>query len=121
MQTTSTISWGRQERFKFSAFGPLDGWVAPAIPAVYAVTYRRDPRNHPKAHTVLFFGETEDLSVHAHSIKQKVVENWNDHGHTSDDLYILVHPMEGSSKPQRLRVQERLILEYQPQINKDNE
>lgn len=117
----SVISWGRQERFKFSACGSLGGWVPPVMPAVYAVTYRRDPQRSPKSHTVLFFGECEDLSVDAHRIKQKVLDVWLGNGGSLDDLYVFVHPMEGSTKRERSRVQERLVLEYQPQVNKDSE
>ena len=112
----STISWGRQQKFTFSSCGSLDTWVAPAIPAVFAVTYQRDPKNKPKAHTVLYFGESEDLSLHASSIKKRLVENWEDG--SSDDLFVFVLPMTASTKTERARVQEQLVLEYQPHANR---
>jgi hypothetical protein len=111
----STISWGRQQKITFSSCGSLDNWVAPVMPAVFAVTYHRDPRNKPKAHTVLYFGESDDLSQHALSIKRQLVENWE--GNSLNDLFVFVHPMAGSTRIERARVQEQLVLEYQPYVN----
>ena len=113
----SIISWGRQERFKFSACGTLNEWMPPVQPAVFAITYRRDPRNKPKAHTVLYFGESEDISQQISLVKRRVMDIFADDGGTSDELYVFVHDMTGSTKQQRSKVQERLVLEYQPQAN----
>ena len=111
------ISWGRQERYKFSAGGELNNWAPPALAGVYAITYKQDPRNRPKSHTVLYFGEADDLSQQATATCQRVVGVWTDGGGTADDFYIFFHPMSGSSKFDRSRIQERLIAEYQPHGN----
>jgi hypothetical protein len=116
----SVISWGRQERFKFSACGSLNEFMPAPSAAVFAITYRKDPQNKPKAHTVLYFGETEDLSQQLSSVKRRVMDIFADDGGTPDELYVFVHEMAGSTKPQRSRVQERLVLEYQPQANHMN-
>jgi len=115
--TNSTISWGRHERYKFTAYGGLTEWVPPVTPAVFAVTYRRDPQNKPKGHTVLLFGECDDMAQHAMSIKRQIMEVWSDNGGTIDDLYVFVHAMPGSTKSERSRIKETLVLEYQPQAN----
>jgi len=115
--TTSVISWGRHERFRFSACGKLDDWAAPSVAAVFAVTYRRDPRNKPKGHTVLLFGECEDVSQVTHSIRQQVMDVWAESGGTSDELYVFLHAMPGSTRAERTRVKETLVIEYQPTAN----
>lgn len=114
----SIISWGRREKVTFSAGGGLEDWIPPTIPAVFAVTYQRDPNNKPKGHTVLFFGETENMARHASSIKHKMRELWSRQGGTPEDLFIFVHLMDGSTPEARFRIVESLISEYQPPVNK---
>jgi hypothetical protein len=111
----TTITWGRHQRVTFAACGLLHTWVAPSVPAVFAITYQRDQTNKPRAHTVFYFGECDDLSHHASSIKRKAEERWDGDGR--DDLYVFVHEMAGSTKVERSRLQEQLVLEYQPQAN----
>jgi hypothetical protein len=114
----SIISWGRREKVTFSSCGVLDSWIPPAIPALFAVTYQRDPKNKPKGHTVLFFGESENMARHASSIKSKMRELWSRNGGTPEDLFLFVRSMDDSTSEERLKVVEGLILEYQPQVNK---
>jgi hypothetical protein len=114
---STSVSWGRRERYKFASCGNLNGWVPPVVPAVFAITYKQDPHNLPKTHTVLYFGECEDLSKQAVSLNRKVVDFWMGNGGTEDDLYVFVHQMDGSSKFDRSKVQERLVAEYQPHVN----
>lgn len=66
---------------------------------------------------MFFFGECDDLAKYASGIKRKMAEVWAEDGGSSDDLYVFVHTMEGSTKNERARVQERLVMEYQPQVN----
>ena len=115
--TTRTISWGRHERYKFTAYGALSEWVPPVTPAVFAITYRRDPQKTPKGHTVLLFDECNDMAQHASSIRRQILEIWAEDGGTIDDLYVFVHAMPGSTKVERARIKETLVLEYQPQAN----
>ena len=112
----SVISWGRRERVAFSSCGALESWAPPQVPAVYAVTYQRDPQTKPKAHTVLYFGEAESLS--ASQIKSKVSEIWSREGGEMSDLFIFIHPMESSTRVERSRVLQSLIMEYLPQGNR---
>lgn len=112
-----SISWGRQERYKFASGGQLNSWVPPVTAGVFAITYKQDPGNRPKAHTVLFFGEANDLSTQVSSICQKVINAWTARGGRAYDFYVFFHPMEGSSQFDRLRIHDRLIAEYQPHGN----
>lgn len=113
----SSISWGRRDRYKFTSGGSLSGWVPPALPAIYAITYQRAPQDSPKSHTVLYFGESADLSQEAPALNQKVLASWIGTGGTVDDLYVFIHSMSGSTKVERNRVCQQLVLDYQPFAN----
>jgi hypothetical protein len=110
------ISWGLTDRVKFSAGGQLSNWVAPSVPAVYSVTYKRDPALKAKSHTPLFFGEASDLSKETHTIKQFLTEI-ADNDVAPSDLFIFVHPMPGSTQHERTKLMQTLIREYRPRGN----
>jgi hypothetical protein len=112
------ISWGVRQRYKFTAAGALATWTAPVIPAVYAITYKQDPERKPKSHTVLYFGQAEDISTQAAVYNRSVLEVWHDNGGDIKDLFIFVHPMPGSNSWERGQVHQQLIAEYGPECNK---
>ena len=112
-----SISWGVKERFKFTAGGLLTSWDPPAAAAVYAVTSKQNP-DRPKAHTILYVGQAEDLSREAHALNVQVLDAWKDGGHDARDLYVFVHFMPGSTNGQRTRVQDQLVSEYHPRCNR---
>lgn len=111
------ISWGMQERFKFQSGGAFSGWAPPAVPAVYAITYKRDPHNNPKKHTVLYFGVSDDLSLQRPDLHHSIVRLHTESGGIVEDLYVFICPMSGSTRYERSRVHQRLIAEYQPHGN----
>ncbi len=111
-----SISWGRTERFKFSSGGGLSSWVPPSLAAVYSITYKQDPFKKPKAHTVLYFGESADLSRDVTSIDQ-VVDHFVDSNIGPDELFVFIHPMPGSTRFERIKVQQSLIGDYRPRGN----
>ncbi len=113
-----SISWGMRQRFKFTSAGALSSWTPPVIPAVYAITYKQDPQNKPKSHTVLYFGQAEDISTQSEVYHRSVLEVWSEHGRDVRDLFIFVHPMPGSSSHERGQVHQQLIAEYGPECNK---
>lgn len=112
-----SISWGIKERFKFTAAGSLKSWEPAPMSAVYAITYRQNT-DRPKAHTILFFGQADDLSREAHELDRQVIEAWKDSGHDVSELYVFVHPMPGSTSGLRAKVQEQLVAEYRPRCNR---
>jgi hypothetical protein len=112
-----SISWGRSERFKFGSAGSLVDWSPQTIPALYAITYRQDPKNKPKSHTVLYFGQAENLSEQAPASNREILDTWVNNGGVADELFIFVHPMPGSTLIDRLVVHEQLVIEYRPDCN----
>lgn len=112
----STVSFGKRERIKFRAEGSLGKWKPLAGPAIYAVTYKQDPEQRPKAHTVLYFGESENLADEVPAIDRQFDE-WRHHHAVDAELFIFSCPMPGSSKYERSRVAHSLVMEYDPKAN----
>lgn len=110
------ISWGRSERFTFTPGGQLAKWVAPTVAAVYSITFKQDPRNKPKSHTVLYFGEAADLSVEAPSVSE-VLNEVPDSSIGPGDLFVFIHPMPGSTRYERAKILQTLIGDYRPPGN----
>jgi len=112
-----SISWGKNERFKFSSGGSLIHWSPAAIPALYAITYKQDPKNKPKSHTVLYFGQGDNLAEQAPANNREILDTWVQNGGGADELFIFIHPMPGSTLRDRLNVHEQLVFEYRPGCN----
>ena len=111
-----SISWGMKERFKFTAGGALNHWSPQPHAGIYSITFKQDSQNKPKAHTVLYFGEAGDFTQESNSINQ-VLEGWEYRGGSVDELFVFVHPMPGSTRMERLRVQKALVGDYKPHGN----
>lgn len=112
-----SISWGVKQRFKFEPCGSLISWDPPPTPAVFAVTYRRDPEKS-KSHTVLYFGQAGDLSQEAPDLNRRLLDQWTNSGNDASELAVWLHKMPGSTSAQRSAVQEQLMAEYRPQGNR---
>jgi len=112
-----SISWGVKERFKFSTCGSLSHWDPPAVAGVYAITCKQDPKR-PKAHSILFVGQAEDMAREAREQNAQVIDAWKTSGQDLSELYVFVHPMPGSSISERTKIQEQLVAEYRPQCNR---
>jgi hypothetical protein len=102
---------------RFTAAGKLPSWQPQVVPAVYAITYKQDASNRPKAHTVVYFGHTDDLSKQAPAINEHVTRWWSERGGDAGDLFVFFHPMPESSHFERTSLQQRLVAEYDPAAN----
>jgi hypothetical protein len=113
----STVSWGKRNRYRFGACGALSRAAAPIMPGVYAITYKQDPQFKPKAHTVVFFGDSSNLSIQLPAISADVRRWWHEHSADEPELFVFLHPMPGSTEIDRARVRSELVSEYDPQGN----
>lgn len=111
------MSFGKRNRIRFTSGGALKEWHPSGGAAVYAVTYRPDAVSRPKSHSVVYFGETGDLSKQFPLIRDKVHAWWEQHGGTDAELFVFYHEMPGSSQNDRVNVQHQLIMEYDPRGN----
>jgi hypothetical protein len=113
----SALSFGKRNRIRFAAGGSLKEWQPSGGAAVYAVTYQPDAVSRPKSHSVVYFGETADLSKQFAVIREKLHNWWEHHGGTHGELYFFYHEMPGSSQHERVNVQHQLVMEYDPRGN----
>lgn len=113
----STVSFGKRQRLKFRAGGTLKEWQPSGGAAVYAVTYKPDSASRPKAHAVVYFGETADLATQFPAIRENLHAWWEENGGANEELFMFFHEMPGSSKYERVTVQEQLVMEYDPRGN----
>lgn len=111
------VSWGKKFRYSFESAGELQTWRAPTVSAVFAITYKQNPAQRPKSHTVLYFGHAENLSLEMPGVNQQIHELWNERCGNNDDLYVFLYPMPGSTRAQRASVQWQLVSEYSPAGN----
>ena len=56
------IRLGSLAGYPFEGPRTLAGWTAPARPAVYAVLSRNDAERKPNQYSVIFVGQSDDLS-----------------------------------------------------------
>jgi hypothetical protein len=111
------VSWGKNSRYKFVSAGELHNWSPPLIPAIFAITYKKDPEIKPNAHTVLYFGHAENLVNEMPSVNEQIHELWTERAGNRDKLYVFVYPMPGSTQGQRANIQWQLVSEYSPAGN----
>jgi len=112
-----SISWGIKDRFKFVAAGSLVSWDPPAVAALYAITSNQNPQK-PKAHTILYLGQAENLSAEAPEQIRQVLDAWKNSSQDIRELSVFIHMMPGSNSGQLSKVQEQLVAEYRPRCNR---
>ncbi|HEY9719165.1 MAG TPA: hypothetical protein V6C69_16945 [Trichormus sp.] len=110
----STVSWGKRERYKSASCGALVGWAPPVISAVYAMTYKQEPKK--SRNNIPFSTLVSPKIFPAGTDFEKGRERLDEDG-TLQNLYVFVHPMTGSTKFERTQVHNRLVTEYQPHVN----
>lgn len=110
------VKFGQRDRLSFRCEGALSEWKPEVVPAVFAITYKKDPGLRPKSHTVLFFGEVDNLAMQAGTICNDF-RQWGQDINDSSELFVFTYPMPGSSKYERGRVAQQLIAEYDPLAN----
>lgn len=84
---------------------------------MFAVTYKRDNVNRPKSHTVLYFGESADVSKDVATQCNNIRELWVNRGGSESELFVFYHGMPSSNEMQRSAVQAQLVAEYDPLMN----
>ena len=113
----SAVTFGKRERLKFVAAGTLNDWEPIPGPAIYALTYKQDAIGRPKAHTVVYFGQTSGIANDLTTVRHELREWWHENSGNDGELFIFFHPMPGSSPFERTNVQHQLVMEYDPRGN----
>lgn len=110
-----SITWGDYE---FDGPSRLDSWIAPRRAGVYAIMYKKDSANKPRTYTIIYFGESENLSERGFPWDHHRAKCWIDKAGSKSNVYIGVHYMPGSTQAQRSAVEQALIAKYSPACNK---
>ena len=109
------VTFGKRERVRFLGRATIADWKPIEGAAVYALTYKQDPLNRPRAHTVVYFGETADLALP--EMQNELSRWWHENSGAKGELFFFYHPMPGSNRYERNLVKEKLAAEYQPDGN----
>lgn len=80
-----SINWGG---YNFEKINPLDIWDPPLYGGIYTITYKKDPTNDPKTHTLLYIGETGNFSNRFKSHEK--YNDWKDHSNQAN-LHVSIH------------------------------
>jgi Putative zinc-finger len=97
----------------------LADWQPSADAGVYVVMHRADPDNDPDLFVIDYLGESSRISSYRsypwlEHRKKKLLKVTG----FEDNIYIVVYPMPGSSKKDRIQLEKSLIKEYNPYFNK---
>jgi hypothetical protein len=110
-----SITWGDYE---FDGPSRLDSWTAPRRAGVYAIMYKKDAVKKPNSYTIVYFGESENLSERGFPWEHHQAQCWIDKTGSRNNVYIGVHYMPGSTHAERSSVEQALIAKYNPACNR---
>lgn len=108
-----TINWGGVE---FSSPELMSFWDPPRRSAIYSIMKKPDPINKPDTYTILYFGESEDLSDRGFSTHHKR-QCWINQAGSLANVHVGVHLMPGSTANERRQVESSLVNRYHPACN----
>ena len=98
----------------------LAGWTAPALSAVFAISYKPDPVAKPEEYGVLYVGHSEDLSKAGFPFKHPVAPCWLMRVEQKRfALYICTYEAPGATAAHREQITRELIAMYRPGCNPD--
>jgi len=109
-----TIKWGDVE---FEKPYSITDWEPPYRAAVYAIMMKRKPQEEPHKYTIVYFGESSNLSERGFYRSHHKYDCWVREAGSEDNLYIGIHRMPDSTDEQRREVESDLISQYKPACN----
>lgn len=109
-----SIKWGN---YDFDGPFKLDDWEAPYRAAVYAIMYKNDPIGNPDTYSIVYFGESTNLSERGFPWSHEKSSCWERKAGSRGNLYIGVHYMPDSTGEDRREVEQALIQPFNPPCN----
>ncbi len=98
---------------RFGPAHPLSGWHAPRAGGIYAISHIVEDADGSRVHSVLYFGQSSDLSSRSIGPGHEEYECWK--SHANGPLYVSVH-LE-ADPGQRLDKERDLVEAYEPDCN----
>jgi hypothetical protein len=95
---------------------PFGKWQPPKQPCIYAVLVH-DPKVKPKPYTVVFFGESENLSDQSYFRSHIKYQCWVKQAGSEKNLYITHYRTPDAEPLTRKKILNALLNKYQPLCN----
>ena len=88
--------------------------------AVYTIMCKDDPANKPNEYTLIYVGESGDLSERGFYRSHQKYECWIKYAGSVQNLYIGIHLMPDSTPADRRQIESDLITHLSPDCNLGN-
>ncbi len=111
------IRLGSLAGYPFEGPRVLAGWTPPAIPAVYAIMSRSNPEGKPQEFSVIFVGQTDNLTNAGFPFKNPNSPAWIKRSGDRFNLYICYYEIPGGLQSHRELITQELIAIYHPSCN----
>jgi hypothetical protein len=113
--------WIKKMSINFSGYVFSDpilliNWNPPYKAGIYAIL-KYDSSCNPKPYRVLYFGQSGNMSERGFS-SHHARSCWIRNAGSEDKLYIATYLIPNSTEPERLKVESKLIEDYQPVCNR---
>lgn len=93
----------------------LSNWNPPYEAGIYVIL-KYDSSFKPKPYKALYFGQSSNMSERGFS-SHHARSCWIRNAGSEDKLYIATYLIPNSKEPERLKVESKLIADYQPLCN----
>jgi len=108
------IKWGN---ISFEGPYPITNWNPPYRAAIYAIMIKEDPNNQPNMYTIIYFGESGNLSDRGFYSSHHKFQCWLNQAGSEYNIYIGICKMPNSTPEERKRIESALINQYRPICN----
>lgn len=92
-------------------------WQVPCKAGIYAIMKKSDPQNNPNTYTILYFGESGNLSERGFVESHHKYYRWIKEADSEHNLYIGTYLMPNSSSEERRQIENQLIFACKPICN----
>jgi hypothetical protein len=113
------IRLGSLAGYPFEGPRLMGGWIAPNIPAVYAVVYKPEPDVKPETYAVIYVGHADDLSAEPFPFNHPRAACWTQRAGGRWRLYVCTYEVPGGLWTHREQIMRELISIYHPSCNEE--
>jgi hypothetical protein len=113
------IRLGSLAGYPFEGPRVLGGWIAPAVPAVYAILLRPDAADRPDRYAVIYVGHSDDLSSERLPFRHPRAGCWIKRAGDRWKLHIATYEAPGALRSHREQIAQELVAIYRPGCNEE--
>ncbi len=104
-----TITWGE---VKFTSPVKATKWTPPKKAALYAIQYQKDPESKPDTFTLIYIGESGNLSERGFWKNHHKYDCFMKYAREESNLYISIFAMPGSREEDRKNKEQEVLSHY---------